>query len=91
LRCLKDRRADFRHSNSVRLEPSMIVCSCNLLTDAKIREALTRPNPPKRVRDVYATCGCTAKCGGCAGSINRLINESGITEKDSAQEQLDAA
>ena len=69
----------------------MIVCSCNLLTDAKIREALAKPCPPERVRDVYAACGCTAKCGGCAGSINRLINETRVAEKDPAPEQRDAA
>ena len=54
----------------------MIVCSCNRLTDADIRAALERSNPPERVRDVYGACGCAARCGGCAGTINRLINES---------------
>ena len=69
----------------------MIVCSCNLLTDARIREALAKPNPPERVRDVYAACGCAAKCGGCAGSINRLINEAKAVESKPVAAELDAA
>jgi bacterioferritin-associated ferredoxin len=58
----------------------MIVCSCNLLTDAHIRAALAKANPPERVREVYAACGCAPKCGGCAGTVNRLINEAKADE-----------
>jgi bacterioferritin-associated ferredoxin len=71
----------------------MIVCSCNLLTDAEIRAALAKPNPPERVRDVYAACGCAPKCGGCAGTINRLISEANSDKSESEQtvERRDAA
>ncbi len=71
----------------------MIICSCNLLTDAAIRDALDKPNAPERVRDVYASLGCAPKCGGCAGSINRLINEvkAETGEGGGAAEQRDAA
>jgi bacterioferritin-associated ferredoxin len=71
----------------------MIVCSCNLLTDAAIRASLEKPNAPERVRDVYASLGCAPKCGGCAGSINRLINEAKAecAENGGAEEQRDAA
>jgi bacterioferritin-associated ferredoxin len=71
----------------------MIVCSCNLLTDAAIRDALARPNAPECVRDVYATLGCAENCGGCAGSIEWLISEAnaGRQENGIEAERRDAA
>lgn len=53
----------------------MIVCSCNLLTEAEIREALSQPDGPACVRDVYESCGCAPVCGGCAGAIANLLEE----------------
>jgi bacterioferritin-associated ferredoxin len=53
----------------------MIVCSCNLLTDADIRASIATLNGARRVCEVYASLGCTAKCGGCAGTICALISE----------------
>jgi len=53
----------------------MIVCSCNRLTEAEIREALSRPDGPDCVRDVYESCGCAPVCGGCAGAIANMLEE----------------
>lgn len=53
----------------------MIVCSCNLITEAEIREALSRPDGPDCVRDVYESCGCAPVCGGCAGTISKMLEE----------------
>ena len=53
----------------------MIVCSCNVLTDVDIRASIAAPNGPRRVCDVYASLGCMAKCGGCAGTIGALLSE----------------
>ncbi len=53
----------------------MIVCSCNVLTDVAIRTSIATLNGPRRVCDVYASLGCAAKCGGCAGTICALISE----------------
>ena len=53
----------------------MIVCSCNVLTDVDIRASIATLNGPRRVCDVYASLGCAAKCGGCAGTICALISE----------------
>ncbi len=64
----------------------MIVCSCNLLTEAAIRDVLARPNAPVRAPDVYATLGCAAKCGGCAGSIENLINETNAERQENGTE-----
>src|SRR6202453_5191152 len=53
----------------------MIVCSCNVLTEVDILASIATPNGHRRVCDVYASLGCTAKCGGCAGTISALISE----------------
>jgi bacterioferritin-associated ferredoxin len=53
----------------------MIVCSCNLITEAEIRDALSRPDGPDCVRDVYEACGCAQMCGGCAGAIAKMLEE----------------
>jgi bacterioferritin-associated ferredoxin len=53
----------------------MIVCSCNVLTDVDIRASIATLDGPRRVCDVYASLGCAAKCGGCAGTICALISE----------------
>jgi bacterioferritin-associated ferredoxin len=53
----------------------MIVCSCNVLTDVEIRASIAALKGPRRVCEVYASLGCTAKCGGCAGTICALISE----------------
>jgi bacterioferritin-associated ferredoxin len=53
----------------------MIVCSCNVLTELDIRASIATLNSPRRVCDVYASLGCTAKCGGCSGTICALIRE----------------
>jgi bacterioferritin-associated ferredoxin len=53
----------------------MIVCSCNVLTDVDIRASIATLNGPRRVCDVYASLGCAAKCGGCAGAICALLTE----------------
>jgi len=58
----------------------MIVCSCNLLTEAEIREALRRPEGPGCVRDVYEACGCAPVCGGCAGAIAKMLEEARADE-----------
>jgi bacterioferritin-associated ferredoxin len=71
---------------SIAPESWMIVCSCNVLTDVDIRASIATLNGPKRVCDVYASLGCTAKCGGCAGTISALISES--KGGDSGAEQM---
>ena len=60
----------------------MILCSCNLLTDKDVKAALARPNPPKSVREVYKSLGCEPKCGGCAGSIYRVMQTEAAKKAD---------
>jgi bacterioferritin-associated ferredoxin len=56
-------------------ESWMIVCSCNVLTDAAIRTSIATLNGPRRVCKVYASLGCKPKCGGCVGTVCALISE----------------
>jgi bacterioferritin-associated ferredoxin len=63
----------------------MIVCSCNVLTDVDIRASIATLDGPRRVCDVYASLGCTAKCGGCATTICALISEANGREFGAAQ------
>ena len=54
----------------------MIVCSCNVLSDTRIREALASgPAAPARVLDVHHHFGCKPKCGTCARGIACLLRE----------------
>jgi bacterioferritin-associated ferredoxin len=64
------------YAGSIAREQWMIVCSCNVLTDVDIRASIATLNGPKRVWEVYASLGCTPKCGGCAATISALIGES---------------
>jgi bacterioferritin-associated ferredoxin len=50
------------------------ICICNALTDRKLKEAIatTGSQCPK---DVYAACGCRAKCGKCVQVVKDLLHE----------------
>lgn len=53
----------------------MIICSCNVLSDAQIRSAITSAIPRPRMSGIYASAGCAAKCGRCAHTIKSMIEE----------------
>ncbi len=53
----------------------MILCSCNVLTDHAVREALSCPNPPSTPCQVRRHLGCTAQCGRCTRSIRWVMDE----------------
>jgi len=55
----------------------MIVCSCNVFSDADVRSVVASASPAARISRVYASLGCTAKCGRCAHTIKTLIDEAG--------------
>jgi bacterioferritin-associated ferredoxin len=56
---------------------SVIVCSCNILTDQDIRELAVDPKYIRsRVAKVYERLGCQAECGRCARTIATIIRES---------------
>jgi bacterioferritin-associated ferredoxin len=53
----------------------MIVCSCNLLTDADVRSTLTGVACPRTAGEVYGSLGCRAQCGCCARTIRQIMDE----------------
>jgi bacterioferritin-associated ferredoxin len=52
----------------------MIVCSCNVLSDHDVRNALTAQSP-RTPGQVYGCLGCGAQCGRCARTIRRIMDE----------------
>jgi bacterioferritin-associated ferredoxin len=54
----------------------MIVCSCNVLSDHDVRNAVTAPADfPRSAKQVYGCLGCNAECGRCARTIKTIIDE----------------
>jgi bacterioferritin-associated ferredoxin len=53
----------------------MIVCSCNVLSDADVRTALNAADTPRTAGQVYGCLGCSPQCGRCARTIKRIMNE----------------
>jgi bacterioferritin-associated ferredoxin len=56
---------------------SMIVCSCNVLSDHDVRSAVAAAadDLPRTARQVYGCLGCSAECGRCARTIKRILDE----------------
>ena len=52
----------------------MVVCSCNVFSDAQVRAVLASGDAP-RMSQVYASLGCAAQCGSCARTIKGIIEE----------------
>lgn len=56
--------------------PSMIVCSCNVLSDHDVRRAVSVAElPPRTPGQVYGCLGCSAQCGRCARTIKQIMDE----------------
>jgi bacterioferritin-associated ferredoxin len=54
---------------------SMIVCSCNVLSDRDVRTAVSGSEPPRTAGQVYGCLGCSPQCGRCARTIRRIMDE----------------
>jgi bacterioferritin-associated ferredoxin len=54
----------------------MIVCSCNVLSDRDVRATIADSARRPRMSQVYASLGCSAKCGRCAPAVKRMMDES---------------
>ena len=58
----------------------MIVCSCNVLSDRQIRNAVSDTQQSVRTAgQVYRCLGCSAQCGRCARTIRKLIDDVNAT------------
>jgi bacterioferritin-associated ferredoxin len=60
----------------------MIVCSCNVLSDRDVQDALSsRPDRPS-VASVFRNMGCEAKCGRCVRSIVAIVDQHAASRLD---------
>jgi bacterioferritin-associated ferredoxin len=54
----------------------MIVCSCNVISDHDIREAVEAADElPRNPKQVYGCLGCSPVCGRCARTIKTILDE----------------
>jgi bacterioferritin-associated ferredoxin len=54
----------------------MIVCSCNVITDHDVRNAVSGAEDVLRhAKQIYGCLGCSAECGRCARTIKTIIDE----------------
>jgi bacterioferritin-associated ferredoxin len=54
----------------------MIVCSCNVLSDHQVRDAVADPDAGVRTAgQVYRCLGCSPQCGRCARTIRGIIDQ----------------
>jgi bacterioferritin-associated ferredoxin len=52
----------------------MIVCSCNVLSDNQIRDAVAQAAPRSPLQ-VYDCLGCSPRCGRCMRTIRTIMDE----------------
>jgi bacterioferritin-associated ferredoxin len=54
----------------------MIVCSCNVLSDHDVRDAVNSADDlPRSAKQLYDCLGCSAECGRCARTIKDIIDD----------------
>lgn len=53
----------------------MIICSCNVLSDTQVKSVLAGDASRPRMSSLYASLGCTAKCGRCTRTIKGILEE----------------
>jgi bacterioferritin-associated ferredoxin len=52
----------------------MIVCSCNVFSDQQVRSTLANATQQMRMSQIYDCLGCSARCGRCAQTIERIMS-----------------
>jgi bacterioferritin-associated ferredoxin len=60
----------------------MIVCSCNVISDGKVRAVISTQTFASTAQ-VYRGLGHRPQCGRCAGSIRKIIDEAAAGGEDS--------
>lgn len=53
----------------------MIVCSCNVISDLEVKDALVGAACPKTPGGIYKCLGCKTSCGRCIATIKGIIAE----------------
>jgi bacterioferritin-associated ferredoxin len=73
---LHDGRLSNIENKGITTEATLIVCSCNVLSDDDVRSAVSASaDLPRTARQLYGCLGCSAECGRCARTINRIIRD----------------
>ena len=52
---------------------TMIICSCNVLSDHDVRSIAAAPAAPRTAAEVYGCLGCSPACGRCARTIRQIV------------------
>ncbi len=66
----------------------MYICICNALTDRKLKEAIAMSDS-QSPGQVYAACGCRAKCGKCVELVKDLLRDHGRAANAMLPEAVD--
>jgi bacterioferritin-associated ferredoxin len=53
----------------------MIVCSCNVISDSKIKASLQDEACPRTPAAVYRCLGCSPNCGRCFATVRQIISQ----------------
>jgi bacterioferritin-associated ferredoxin len=61
---------------------TMIICSCNVLSDHDVRSVAAAANVPRTAAQVYGCLGCSPACGRCAPTIRRIIAAAAAADVD---------
>jgi bacterioferritin-associated ferredoxin len=55
--------------------PQMIICSCNVFSDADVRTLLETQPSADSTAPVYRGLGHVPRCGRCAPTIRKIMDE----------------
>jgi bacterioferritin-associated ferredoxin len=53
----------------------MIICSCNVFSDAEVRDVIDGGSCPQTPGAVYKCLGCSPSCGRCLAAVRAILNE----------------
>jgi len=55
----------------------VIICSCNVLSEAQVLEILQRPleGRPRSAGEAYRCLGCAPRCGRCLNTVRGLVTQ----------------
>jgi bacterioferritin-associated ferredoxin len=53
----------------------MIVCSCNVFSDADVQGALSAAEAPRTMSQLYRHLGHAPECGRCASTIREIMSD----------------
>ena len=68
-------RAPTKALNAQRIANPMIVCSCNAISEEKIKDSLNSEKCPRTPGAVYRCLGCSPNCGRCYTAVQSIIKE----------------